>query len=58
MVAESAQVVDFQAYREARHKAIAPATVTLPNGARPMMMMWVPVWTFFPIMAGPWANAQ
>lgn len=61
MAAESAKIVDFQAYRNARRKAAEPAAPTpamMPfNGMQPMMM-WVPVWTFFPVMASPGVHAQ
>lgn len=61
MAAESAKIVDFQAYREARRRADAPAppapVITPFNGLQPIMM-WVPVWTFFPVMASPWVHAQ
>ncbi len=60
MPAESAKIVDFQAYREARRKAVAPTpspTMTNFNGVQPMMI-WVPVWTFFPVVASPWVHAQ
>ncbi|WP_439623312.1 hypothetical protein [Shinella sp.] len=61
MAAESAKIVDFQAYRNARRKAAEPAApmpAMMPfNGMQPMMM-WVPVWTFFPVMASPWVHAQ
>lgn len=61
MAAESAQIVDFQAYREARRSTVAPSfpaqAALQPTGMHPMVM-WVPVWTFFPVMASPWAYAQ
>ncbi|WP_411032756.1 hypothetical protein [Shinella sp. BYT-45] len=61
MAAESAKIVDFQAYRDARRKASAPPPA--PQTAMPLagmqpMMMWVPVWTFFPVVASPWVHAQ
>lgn len=61
MAAESAKIVDFQAYRDARRKAPAPSlpaqAAIQPTGMQPMMM-WVPVWTFFPVVASPWAYAR
>lgn len=61
MVAKSAQIVDFQAYRNARLKA-APSAMDSPAAASfqalQPMMMWVPVWTFFPVMPSPWLHAQ
>lgn len=61
MAAESAKIVDFQAYVNARRKAAEPAAprpaVTPLNRMQPMMM-WVPVWTFFPVVTSPWVHAQ
>lgn len=62
MAAESAKIVDFQAYREARGKPADPAQPTpamAPFNSLQPVMVWVPVWTlFFPMMAGPWVHAQ
>lgn len=59
MAAESAKIVDLQAYRIARGKAPVPSVqAALPvNGMQPVMM-WVPVWTFVPVMQSPWVHAQ
>lgn len=61
MAAESAKIVDFQAYRDARRKPAAPAAAAATgqafNGLQPMMV-WVPVWTFVPMMPSPWVHAQ
>lgn len=61
MAAESAKIVDLQAYREARRKAAAPSfpvqSAPQPIGMQ-QMVIWVPVWTFFPVMASPWTYAQ
>lgn len=61
MAAESAKIVDLQAYRETRRKMAEPtppSPVAIPfNGIQPVMM-WVPVWAFVPVMAGPWIHAQ
>lgn len=61
MAAENAKIVDFQAYRDARRKPAAPVAA-LPtgqafSGLQPMMV-WVPVWTFVPMMPSPWIHAQ
>ncbi|RWX81344.1 hypothetical protein EPK99_03265 [Neorhizobium lilium] len=61
MATDSAEIIDFQAYREARRggEPSAPPQQAIAsfNGLQPMFM-WVPVWTFFPVMAGPWVHAQ
>ncbi len=65
MAATSANVVDLKAYRDARAKAAAShapstgpaAALAYPAQLQPMII-WVPMWTFFPVMAGPWAHAQ
>lgn len=61
MTAESAKIVDFQFYREARRKAAAPSS-PVQSAPQPIgmqqMVMWVPVWTFFPVMTSPWTYAQ
>jgi hypothetical protein len=61
MPAENTKIIDFQAYRDARRKATAPSlpaqAATAPAGLQPMVM-WVPVWAYFPVIASPWAYAQ
>ncbi|MFP5076460.1 hypothetical protein ACLE20_04050 [Rhizobium sp. YIM 134829] len=66
MTSSSANIVDFNAYREARRKTAAPQmsapadTLGMANflNGVPPMMVWVPVWAFFPVMAAPWPHAQ
>lgn len=60
MAAESAKIVDLQAYRNARSKPVSPAHVAemAPFSGMQPMMVWVPVWTFFPMMPGQWVHAQ
>lgn len=62
MLAESAQIVDFQAYRASRRKADTNYETSnipqIPSGPFQPMVMWVPVWAYFPVMAGAWIHAQ
>ncbi len=61
MAATSAQIVDFQAYRQARRQAATPAATAQSmaafNAYQPMVM-WVPVWAYFPFAVSPWVHAQ
>jgi hypothetical protein len=51
MRANTAQVVDFQAYRERRAAAsrLMPAG-TLAQLEAPMPVVWCPVWMFVPVV--------
>jgi hypothetical protein len=49
MSSQSANVIDFQAYRNARAKAAQPEAASPAWPAQPYFM-WVPMWTFVPMM--------
>ena len=49
MSSQSANVIDFQAYRNARAKAAQPQPAAPAWPAQPFVM-WVPVWTFVPMV--------
>ncbi len=61
MLAMSAQVIDLHAYRKTRQQADASPqlkpSVMAYNTYQPMLM-WVPVWTYYPFVASPWVHAQ
>ncbi|PZM15502.1 hypothetical protein [Rhizobium tubonense] len=53
MPAQTADIVDFQAYRQSRsksanveHKAAAPVSFSMHP-----MLMWMPFWGFVPVLA-------
>lgn len=58
MASTSAQVVDFNSYRIARGKLKNPAPSETVSSGVPTMIMWVPVWAFFPVVPGQWFNGQ
>lgn len=51
MAVQSAQVIDLQAYRNARNQdaAVQPKSLTCQP-----FVMWMPVWAFVPVPVGPW----
>lgn len=53
MPAQTANIIDFQAYRQSRSKpAHSTSTSATPvSFAMRPVLMWVPYWGFFPVMA-------
>ncbi len=50
MPVQTADIIDFQAYRQSRsrqtHAAVSPTSFAMQP-----MLMWVPYWGFVPVMA-------
>ncbi|MBB6219396.1 hypothetical protein GGE66_000340 [Rhizobium leguminosarum] len=52
MPVHTADVIDFQAYRQAHSKRAEPVKATAPvSFAMQPVLMWVPYWGFVPVMA-------
>ncbi|MCX8997079.1 hypothetical protein NOF55_08165 [Rhizobiaceae bacterium BDR2-2] len=51
MAVQSAQVIDLQAYRNAK---IQHADVQATPAVYQPVLMWMPVWAFVPMTMGPW----
>ncbi|MBB3299962.1 hypothetical protein CO662_05345 [Rhizobium anhuiense] len=53
MPLQTADVIDFQAYRQSRCKDAADASKALAPASFAMqpVLMWVPYWGFIPVMA-------
>ena len=52
MSVQMADVIDFQAYRQARSKHAETVRATAPvSFAMQPVLMWVPYWGFVPVMA-------
>ena len=52
MQLQTADVIDFQAYRQSRskHADVVQATAPVSFAMQPVLM-WVPYWGFVPVMA-------
>lgn len=52
MAVQGAQVIDLQAYRNARNQDSSAVQGKSP--ARQPFVMWMPVWAFVPVPVGMW----